>query len=160
MSSRFKKLLCLQFQRDPGIPYIGRRPPTKGHGGGEERPGAGQGNVAMYVHKGLNFDKLETSPPPPRPVARTDTRCGIRLYLNTSASKSSSSAPTADIHNPFSPRPPYSTRRRKSKDRPFRPSVLPTTRDAPLVGDWNAHYPDWDRPARRKMKRVGVWRSG
>ena len=57
--------------------------------------------MAIYVRKGLNFDKLETAP-----LARADTTtewCGIRLYLSTNAPKSSSPAPTLDSHNFYRP---------------------------------------------------------
>ncbi|KAF0303168.1 RNA-directed DNA polymerase from mobile element jockey [Amphibalanus amphitrite] len=99
------------------------------------------GDVAIYVRKGLNFDKLETAP-----LAMADTTtewCGIRLYLSNSALKSSSPAPTLDIHNFY--RPPIRPGEEDQRSDYFDPSALPTNPDSLLLGDWNAHHPAWDR---------------
>ena len=97
------------------------------------------GDVAIYVRKGLNFAKLETAP-----LAAADTTtewCAVSLYM--SKSKSHDPAPNhLDIHNFY--RPPIRPGEEDQRTDHFDPSALPTDRDALLVGDWNAHHPDWD----------------
>ncbi|KAF0306996.1 hypothetical protein FJT64_021604 [Amphibalanus amphitrite] len=77
-------------------------------------------------------------------MADTTTEwCGIRLYLSNSALKSSSPAPTLDIHNFY--RPPIRPGEEDQRSDYFDPSALPTNPDSLLLGDWNAHHPAWDR---------------
>ena len=99
------------------------------------------GDVAVYVRKGLKFDKLETAP-----LARADTTtewCGIRLFLSgTGDPTRRSPASHLDIHNIY--RPPIRPGDEDQRTDNFDPSALPTTRDTLLLGDWNAHHPEWD----------------
>ena len=90
-------------------------------------------------------------------------RCGIRLYPSTPAPKSSSPAPTLDIHNFY--RPPTRPGDKDQRTDHFNPSTIPTTCAAMLAGDRNTHQPDWDRrymEEDEKERRLAEWmkRSG
>ncbi|KAF0287890.1 RNA-directed DNA polymerase from mobile element jockey [Amphibalanus amphitrite] len=98
------------------------------------------GDVAIYVRKGLNFSKLESAPL--APADNTTEWCAIRLFTSNPAARDP--APNhLDIHNFY--RPPIRPGEEDQRTDHFDPAALPTNRDTLLMGDWNAHHPDWDQ---------------
>ena len=89
--------------------------------------------VVIFVRQGLSFSELSTSS-----LSSLDPYSdyvGINISLNKSSSLS--------FLNMYAP-PPIRSSPKDGKTHFFSPSILPSSRNLFILGDFNSHYPLWD----------------
>ena len=93
------------------------------------------GGVIIFVRQGLSFSELSTSS-----LSSLDPYSdyvGVNISLNNS-----SSVPFLNVYAP--PPPPIRSSSTDGRTDSFSPSILPSSRNLFILGDFNCHYPLWD----------------
>ena len=91
------------------------------------------GGVIFFVRQGLSFSKLSTSSL--SSLHPYSDFIGINISLNNSSSRS--------FLNVYAS-PPYSLLPNGCRTDSFSPSILPSSRNLFILGDFNCHHPLWD----------------
>ena len=136
-----------QFSKS-AVRLPGFQPPVVTRRARGRQPGARArgGDVAIYVRAGIPFAPLED-----RPLATADDTtevCGIRIFGRR----------PLDIINVY--RPPIRAAADDLREDHFDPEKFPNNDDTIILGDFNAHHPEWDNncdTADEVGQRVAAW---